>query len=120
VPVTFANSSTVSVRAPDGRWYEIRIVADDGNRAWPSTLFFGRVVVLTVPLYAIYRLMLRALYALRRSTKKRVEVVPWATEDLPPPDRARPLLREAFADEATARVRASDLRSAISKGESPW
>ena len=119
MPVTFENSATVSVRSPDGHWYEVRIVPNDGSRAWPSTLFVGRVAPLFGALYAIYRLLLRIWYALRRSTKKRVEVIPWATEDQPPPDRARPMLREAFSDDASARVRAAELYGAISKGELP-
>lgn len=117
MPVTFANSSTVSVRSPDGRWYEVRIVPDDGTRAWPPKLFVGQVAVMSVPLYAVYRLVFRASYALRRSKRKRVEVLLWATEDRPPPDRARPQLREAFADDAAARIRATELQAAISNGQ---
>jgi len=120
VPVTFANFFTVTVRAPDGNWYEVRIVPDDGHRAWPQSLSFGRTFFIFDPLNALYRLVLRCWYSLRRSTKQRVEVIPWANEGSPPPDRARPLIRELHPDMATARIRAAEHQAAISQGDLHW
>lgn len=117
VPVTFENSSTVTVRAPDGHWYEVRIVADDGHRPWPTWLFSGRAGVLVIgTMYGVYRLILRAGYAVRRSSRKAVEVLPWPDE-IPPPDRTRPLHRELLPDDATARARATELVQALRRGE---
>lgn len=117
MPVTFANSFTVTVRAPDGNWYDVRIVPDDGHRAWPLSLFIGGAALIFGPLNAFYRLVLRGWYSLSRSTKQRVEVIPWANETLPPPDRARPLIRELCPDMASARERATEHHAAISRGE---
>lgn len=115
--VTFENSSTVTVRAPDGRWYEVRIVADDGHRRWPVWLFSGRATALVFgTAYGVYRLILRVTYAVRRSRRKSVEVLPWPSE-VPPPDRTSPLHRESLPDDATARARATDLVQAIRSGE---
>ncbi|MDP2289618.1 MAG: hypothetical protein Q8M22_00420 [Actinomycetota bacterium] len=121
MPVNFQNSSTVTVRSPDGRWYEVRIVADDGHQPWPPWLLSGHAGVLVFgSLYALYRLGLRAWYVVRRSTKKRIEVSPWAGEGQRPHDRARPLLRESRSDEASARERATELHAALSEGTLGW
>lgn len=119
VPVTFENSPTVTVRAPDGHWYEVRIVADDGHRRWPTWLSPSPGLGVVVAMYGVYRLILRAGYAIRRSSRKSVEVLPWP-DGVRPPDRARPVHRESLPDDATARARATALVQALRRGELIW
>ena len=121
VPVTFTQSSVVTVKAPDGRWFDVRVVAADGHRPFPSALvgYYGLMWV-TVPIYGMYRLMCRAWYVLTRSTRKWVDVVPWGDpfdNRLPVPDRSRPLVRELLPDDGAARRRAEEVARAVSRGE---
>lgn len=121
--VTFEQSSVVTVRSPDGRWFDVRIVPADGHRPLPHSLTLPSVVLFAAPLYGLYRLACRAWYVLRRSTKMAVEVHLWIdlwSKAKPPPrDRGRPVVRELLPDESTARSRAQDLANAITSGETP-
>jgi hypothetical protein len=119
VTATFETSSCVTVRAPDSRWFDVRIVADDGRRPWPQWLVAGRVAVLTGPAFLMYRLILSVRYRLRGSTAKAVEVLPWGDGLGPPPDRSRPSYRESFPDHPAARVKANEVSLAIGRGEFP-
>jgi hypothetical protein len=117
VSINFANSSVVTVRGPDGRWFDVRVVADDGHLPWPASLFFGRGALLVGALFAFYRLPFRACYVLRRSTKKSIEVIYLGDDQSSPPTRARLVHRESRPDDDSARARATELLDRVRRGE---
>ncbi len=117
MPLSFEDSSRATVRAPDGRWFDVRIVPDDGRRPWPRALFEANLVIVFGPLYALYRALLRGWYTVRRSTRRRIEVHEWPDGVSAPPDGARPARFERTPDLATARRRAHEMREAIAGGE---
>lgn len=43
---SFEHSSTVTGRSPEGKWYEVRIVADDGHKPYPNTFVNGGAFVI--------------------------------------------------------------------------
>lgn len=116
---TFEYSSCVTARAPDGRWFDVRIVRDDGRRRWPQWLVSSRLVVFVGPLYLMYRLVLAVTYRLRGSTAKAVEVVLSGDGLGRPSDRSIPSYRESFPNDPAARDNASAVYSAICRGEFP-
>jgi hypothetical protein len=111
VPVTFDNSSVVTVQTPDGRWFDVRIVRDDGG--WRITRhgpFFGHAGAL-LAMAALS--VLRVVYWLRRSRRKAVEVIPWG----PDMKSAVPVHRERAPDDSSARVIAQRLHDKLGRGE---
>lgn len=120
VPASFDHSSITTAKTPDGRWFDVRIVAADGHRPVPASLTAPSIVPFVTPLYGLYRLACRAQYILRRSTMKWVEVHPWGDpgdDRLPAPDRSRPVLRDVAPDEIAARNHAREVTGAIASGK---
>jgi hypothetical protein len=111
VPVTFENSSVVSVQVPDGRWFDVRITIDDGGwRIVKHGPFFGFA---GARLALIGLAILRLVYWLRRSRLKAVEVVPWSTEV----KGGIPVYREGAVDESAARAVARRVHGDLSRGD---
>lgn len=110
MPVTFDNSSVVTVQTPDGRWFDVRIVQDDGG--WRITKhgpFLGHAGAL---LAVVALSLLRLVYWLRRSRRKAVEVIPWG----PDVRSAVPVYREPAPDDSSARVIAHRLHDELGRG----
>lgn len=120
MPTTFEHSDVVTVRAPDGRWFDVRLVIADGHR--PRALgWLGRsgAAIVELVLYSTYRLAYRAVYRMRRSTATAVEVVPWLTGHEPPGERDPYEHREVLPDRDAARSRATEILTEVEQGRIP-
>lgn len=109
MPVTFENSSVVTVQTPDGRWFDVRIVQDDGG--WRITKH-GPIPPSGALLAVVALSLLRVVYWLRRSQRKAVEVIPWG----PDVRSAVPVHREPARDDSSARVIAQRLHDELGCG----
>lgn len=110
MPVTFENSSVVSVQVPDGRWFDVRILTDDG--AWHIAErgpLYGAAGLLAMVACGI----LRVLYWLRRSQRKTIVVHSWQPDEM----SRKPVRREHADNEAAARAVAQRLHGELSRGE---
>lgn len=118
MPITFEHSDVVTVRAPDGRWFDVRLVIADGHRRWAQRWVLSTDVV-SLTVYTLYRLTVRALYRIRRSTATAVEVVPWLTGHEPPGERDPYEHREVLPDRGAARARATEILTEVEHGRIP-
>jgi len=115
VPVTFQNSSVVTAKTPDGRWFDVRIVVDDGR--WRVTKLPTYPPVLAL-VYLLILGLLRLAYWVRRSTRKSIEIIAWPVAGNSRPQRmSSPVHREVASDGTAARARAADLVEALTRGD---
>ena len=105
------------VRTGSGQMVNVRVVRRAGVRPWPASVFRSRVSVISLPLYALYRLVLLTWHLLRRSAGWSVIVTPWPARQPRPADTSEPLWRIDVETREDARRCAESVAASIDRGE---
>jgi hypothetical protein len=116
----FEDVSVVTVRCADGQWVDVRLVRADGSKRWPDAWFVGKLGLVTLLAYGIYRLAMRARYVLSRSTTWSVVVLQWPSSVSRSGNGSRVLARWESATREAAIERAEAVRAALTRGERLW